>query len=290
MECILQSREYELIEAARIGDFQMVHNILGCMVNVNHYDDNRNTAIIYASCNDHLGIVKDLLKQKDIDVNFQEIEGWTSLMYASLNGNIHIVRELLKHKDINLNLQNTNGETALILASNNGELDIVRALLGCKTIDVNHEDEFGNTALIVACNNGDLEIVQAMLNCATIDVNHENILGMTALRYAKEKGYSEVLECLESYKKVKNSRKKLLKAMKDPTSEPLELDMEYVKHSMTNDILGEGSFGVVYLAHDSQLPKKFVVKQVNFSRADEGAIRDIYKSFQTEILVRNALR
>jgi len=66
------------------------------------------------------------------------------------NGDIISVIELLKHKDINVNYQNKCGHTALIIASIIDYLETVKELLKHKDIDVEVKDKWGKTALTKA--------------------------------------------------------------------------------------------------------------------------------------------
>ena len=61
-------------------------------------------------------IAIEILKNKDIDINFQDDQGATALMWAINKGQENVALEILKHKDIDINLQNKNKETELIYA------------------------------------------------------------------------------------------------------------------------------------------------------------------------------
>jgi ankyrin repeat protein len=72
----------------------------------------RHTALIYACDNGHEDIVKMLLKEQHIDVNFQDKYGLTALMYACLGGYTEIVKLLLGREDIDIHLEDKEGKMA----------------------------------------------------------------------------------------------------------------------------------------------------------------------------------
>ena len=100
-------------------------------------------------------------------VNAKNFDGDTALMLASLHGHDGVVKLLLKHKDIDVNTTNNRGKTALMLASRYGNTDVVELLLEHKDIDVNARDsDDGYTALIWAsssCSDGCANVVELLL-------------------------------------------------------------------------------------------------------------------------------
>jgi len=89
---------------------------------------NLNKRLLYACEIGYLKRVKELLKHKDIDVNYQDKEGYTSLMSASYSERTEIVKELLEHKDIDVNLKDKFGNTALMVAVRWKQTEIVKLL------------------------------------------------------------------------------------------------------------------------------------------------------------------
>ena len=86
--------------------------------------------------------VKELLTHKDIDINYQDEDGWSSLMLAVSNRRKEIVKVLLTHKDIDINLKNKHECAALMVAVLNGHPETVKILLTHKDIDVNAIDDW----------------------------------------------------------------------------------------------------------------------------------------------------
>ena len=81
-----------------------------------------------------------------------EIKGITPLLVAVWNNHIEIIKILLKRKDLEINQKanNTDGHTALMMASQFGRLEVVRLLLSKSEIDINNSMNTGATALLLA--------------------------------------------------------------------------------------------------------------------------------------------
>jgi ankyrin repeat protein len=71
------------------------------------------------------------------DVNEADESGCTALIMASQDGHVEVVRLLLARQDVELNQAFARGGTALMLASQNGHLDVVRLLLSREGVEVN---------------------------------------------------------------------------------------------------------------------------------------------------------
>ena len=229
------------------------------------------------------------------------------LIDAATGGDLQTTKDVIKD-GVKVNHQNEHGSSALVLASELGHLGIVEVLLKCSGININLQNKVGNTALISASIHGYLDIVKVLLDYDDIDVNLSNIFGDTALIRARTNGYMEIVRCLEDFDKksvigcqdsaasretekdysnmihqsthetthltsiddiIMQSREKLRRAMIDSTSDPMDIALEYVDHCITDTVLGEGAFGIVYLANDNTLPKKFVIKEIKFTNGDE---------------------
>jgi len=63
------------------------------------------------------------------------------------NGHIEIVKLLLKDERIEINWKNNNGQTPFFIAFWNGHIDIVKLLLNDERVDVNKANTNGDTFL-----------------------------------------------------------------------------------------------------------------------------------------------
>ena len=181
-----------IIEAAKIGNIEVVKLQLKEHVNVNIQDEDGVTALMLASLNGHTQVVELLLKE-NADVNIQKENGRTALMLASLNGHTKVVELLLK-ENADVNIQNKEGVTALMAASQNGHTQIVELLLK-ENADVNIQKEDGRTALMLASLNGHTQVVKLLLK-ENVDVNIQSKKGATALMAASLNGHTHIIELL----------------------------------------------------------------------------------------------
>ncbi|KAI2509736.1 hypothetical protein MHU86_4718 [Fragilaria crotonensis] len=119
------------------------------------------TALNRAIHRGHLGIVRELLKHHDLNVNADE-----PLIYSCRFGRLDIVRELLQYKDLDVNALYKGGAysfvrnhgTALMVAVIRGHLDIVCELLKRQDLDVNVNDDRHHTPLMQAYENDHWDI------------------------------------------------------------------------------------------------------------------------------------
>lgn len=101
--------------------------------------------LITASESGDLSLVKNLLKDKKINIDAKDQTGATALMLAAINGNEEVVSTLIKHK-ANLELKSNEGETALSFAISNDNAAIAKKLIlaGADTNIVLNGDEGDN--------------------------------------------------------------------------------------------------------------------------------------------------
>lgn len=161
-----------MYEHACAGNLKEVRDMLNRGASVNFRDRHSgSTALIAASYEGCIEVVRALLKQEGVDVNIRDNDGETALIWASAKGtkgHLKVVTALLKHDGVDVNIQNIGGWTALIDASYYGHVEVVRALLKHIDVRVNIHDNDGSTALIYASYCGYLEVVRAFGHCAAI--------------------------------------------------------------------------------------------------------------------------
>ena len=120
------SFESSLIEAAKNNDINMVQFLLDLNTKVDAADENKHTALFWASCNGHIETVDLLLKAK-ANPNCQKLDGTTPLHIACKKGHILVVKCLLT-ANANQKLKRNDGATPLNLAQRNGHTAIVSLL------------------------------------------------------------------------------------------------------------------------------------------------------------------
>ena len=154
------------------------------------------TALMYASGNGHLDVVKYLREAiADFDAEYDNIA--TALMYASHKGHLEVVKYLHTTK-ADVNFAQDDGTTALIRASNQGHLDVVKYLHLAKA-DVNATHYDGTTAMMLASRKGHLDVV-TYLHLAKVNINATHTSGITAFMMACSNGHLSVVKYLHNAK------------------------------------------------------------------------------------------
>jgi len=195
----------EFCDAASRGDLKRIEKILKeGKVGINGNHQYGNTALILASQNGHIEIVKSLLA-KGANINEKNLYGITALIWAISEGHIEVVKSLLAN-GANVNEKDKYGTTALIEASSNGHIEIVKSLLA-NGANVNEKDKYGNTALIGASSFGHIEIVKSLLaNGANPTIstneNHPHYPNKTARDIATSVNKKEIISLLENGERI----------------------------------------------------------------------------------------
>ncbi|XP_042858405.1 ankyrin repeat family A protein 2-like, partial [Penaeus japonicus] len=122
-------------------------------------------ALLTAASKDKKDRLLEILKRKDLNINYSEKSGWyrgyTALMWAAERNSTAIAEALLK-AGADVNHRSHGNETALFLAAQRGYLHLVRLFLdhGADTDVVTKQ---GFTALLYATWNRHLQVVRALL-------------------------------------------------------------------------------------------------------------------------------
>ena len=215
----------QLIRAARGGNLHEVHNLLQVGADINSNDDEDETALIAASRNGHVEVVKELLLNDKVD--HRTIAG--ALLIASRMGRDEVVEELIYHEKVDVNLPLGNGETALFTASSLDKLGVVQLLLQHQGLNVNLQNGKGQTALWVACERGNLKVVRTLLRDNRVNVNVETKIGSTAVNVANVKGHDEVVRLLKEH----TARVPAVDEMSSQVRYPMDLDIIMEEDSST---------------------------------------------------------
>lgn len=161
-----------LIGASRSGFSEIVKMLLAAKADANAVSKDRQTALIWASTQNHLEVVKQLLHSENffgflstpINVNAVNSVGWSALLYAASFG-FKDIAKLLIDAGADCNVKDPQEHhTPVLRAAWGNHKEILQLLLAHKNIDVNvPELKTGETALMKACANGDVEITQLLL-------------------------------------------------------------------------------------------------------------------------------
>ena len=163
--------------AARNNEPSKVQMLLACPeIDINGYEDGTiGPALVVASIKGHVEVVKELLKDVNIDgnkVNKGNNGGQTPLCLASLYGNLDVIKELLWDARVDLNLKNEYGNTPLIVAVKAKQIEATKLLLRCPKIDITLSssslNDNGKTALDIATGLGEAALVNAIQSRPTL--------------------------------------------------------------------------------------------------------------------------
>ena len=156
-------------------------------IDVNQADEDGWTPLFGACMYNLVGIVRQLLRATNIQVNRQSQsngQGLTPLYVACLLDHLEVVHLLLTATDIQVNKPNGQGLTPLLIASQKGFLEVVQALFARNELQINQGTTEGATPLYLACLNNRVQVVQALLARKEIQFNQANENGETPLHIA----------------------------------------------------------------------------------------------------------
>mmetsp|Transcript_30032 Transcript_30032/g.39509 ORF Transcript_30032/g.39509 Transcript_30032/m.39509 type:complete len:485 (-) Transcript_30032:287-1741(-) len=128
-DCEEEITGQDLLDCARYGELDNVKAVIEQYnIPVNFQDAQKNTALLYASCNGHLDVVKYLISQ---GAEFLEnSSGNTPLHWASQNSQTEVVKFLTHHfQSIDVLKRNTFGKSALSDAFASGKTEIINEIL-----------------------------------------------------------------------------------------------------------------------------------------------------------------
>ena len=135
-------------------------------------------------------IVEILLSHENINVNFVPQCGISPLFAAAFNGHANVVKSLLSDPDIHINwVEERTGSTALIQAILHRHRPVVRNILRHHKIDVNVANR-GGSALINAVVEGYPEMVRMLFKHSNIRVS------ILPLLIAAERGHDMIAKIL----------------------------------------------------------------------------------------------
>nr|XP_034184113.1 uncharacterized protein LOC117606144 isoform X1 [Osmia lignaria] len=188
------NKKTPLHTAAENGNKNTVEILLMNGANINTQDLISYPPSLSAVRNNHIDVVKVLLKN-EVDVDFtQSVGGFSMLHVAAEFGHQEIVDFLLK-KGANVNARNDRGGIPLHTAALNGHLEVVNTLI-LNGADVNARVLHGCTSLHYAIENGHEKIANILLehgaNANVSDKTYNN----TPLHYAAMNGHERIVEAL----------------------------------------------------------------------------------------------
>jgi ankyrin repeat protein len=142
-----RSLKEKWFDAIMDNNISLVKNMINDGIDVNIKENHGYTGLIYAIRDirkEKVELVKLLLEQPDIDVNYREPNyWWTAFMTAVFRGYKNIIKLLLEYPGIDINCKDTVDLTTLLRATERNYIDIIKILLQQPNIDVKSVDVNG---------------------------------------------------------------------------------------------------------------------------------------------------
>lgn len=155
--------------------FEIAKLLLKCKnIDINCTNKLGCTALLYLMGNrkcEDIELIELLLNHPDIDVNIKDnTHKNTALLYAINNNKADIVKSLLSNHTININYKNKIQVSALSLAVLKNNIEIVKLLCVVDNINIDITNRFSNTPLITAEYKGFTEIYRLLKTIKSIKV------------------------------------------------------------------------------------------------------------------------
>ena len=197
--------------------------VAGTLVNISMMAATADTTLLDAAeSGDHAAALR-MVGAKGVNVNATEADGSTAIMYASANGDLELVRALLK-AGANVKLKNQFGTSALTEAAIIGSAPIIDALLKAGA-DVNFKTPNGETPLMAAARSGKVDAAKLLLD-AGADINAKETWGeQSALMWAAAQGQADMVKFLASKGANLNDHGKINQWERKVIQEPRPKDM-----------------------------------------------------------------
>ncbi|WP_162366375.1 ankyrin repeat domain-containing protein [Acerihabitans arboris] len=143
-----------------------------------------NVNFLFAVSSNDIDKVKDVLKENNVILNFENQIGNAALYLALAAHNHEIVSLLLENNKGDANHDNQWAQTALFATVKYGRPDTLRVLLNKFGSIINCVDSARHTPLLYAALYNEIEMVKLLLEYSNLDINHKSELNDTALLYA----------------------------------------------------------------------------------------------------------
>jgi hypothetical protein len=184
--------------ASRNGHVECVVSLLQTSVDPDSCVIAFQSALCSAADIGHDYIVKALVTDGRVDINFRGKFGGTPLSFAAGSGHGAIVRFLLSRKDINADVKDKFGDTPLLWAMHDNQTEVAEILLADDRADLNQFDMHMHTPMSLAISDKNETVIAHLLQHSRFDADLPCIYGRTPLADAAMKG--DVARILQIYR------------------------------------------------------------------------------------------
>ena len=162
-------------------------------------DDEKNRELLITSKRGDKEKLLELLSSKQININFQNENGWTALHFACDEGNLKIVEILIKSK-ADLNLKTNEKKTPLHISVYRGYFDISKLLIENGS-NINIRDNEKNLPVHICASQGHDELLNFILEKNSTGVKVKNLYGKTPLDLSNKESTKEIINKFINLKK-----------------------------------------------------------------------------------------
>ena len=160
--------------------------------NNSNNNSNLNIELLIYSKKGYKEKILEIISHKNVDINYQNENGWTALHYACDEGNLKIAEILIKDH-CNVNIKNNDKKTPLHYSVTRGYFDITKLLIE-NGGDINCVDNENNNLIHICSMYGYDELLSYLLNKNSELIHNKNIFGNTPIQLAKKKETKIIIE------------------------------------------------------------------------------------------------
>jgi len=143
--------EYCITRACKNNNFDIIYELIKHGADINLIDKKtKMSCLMYACKHGSRNIIKLLLDQPNINLNYTDNNQWTFIFYVINFCNLRIIRMLTRY-NINWNAQNKNGDTIMhLLCTYEKDMEIIFGILQIfdNIVDFNIKNNDGNNCLM----------------------------------------------------------------------------------------------------------------------------------------------
>jgi len=143
-----------------------------------------------------LAVMKHLVTNSRLDVNWRSPRGLTPLVVACLKGDASMVDFLLRHPKLDVNKSHGGGFPPFFLACEKDYKDVVSLLLADMRLNPSKPSDTGATPFLIASHYNHKEVVSLLLADMRIDINTPNNYQCTPLWFASQNGHLSVVQLI----------------------------------------------------------------------------------------------
>jgi len=171
--CNKYKKEFQLIDFIEENNYNECYNLLTnnkLKLDFSEIDDYDNNILTFACISNNTDIIKLLLKNNNVDLNYTNKHNNNALIISCMNSNEEIAMILL-NKNINYLKININNDNALLWSCYNNLKNVAFYLLSKNDIDINHVNNNNRNCLILATVNNNEKIILKILENNNINYN-----------------------------------------------------------------------------------------------------------------------